>query len=231
MTRYFLLLVGGFLICAQAQAQTMYRCGSVYQDRPCDAGQKSKAVGSTGTGAPAAQAGGVDAECVQRGRDSNKVIWAREGGATQERLMSEAKTAAERRTIQDAYRRPGAASTVQAAIEAECAAAKQADRDTARAIAAALKASRQGSVQEGNLPPPAAIPSMQVEPADPAAQAQRDKQQAARAEERKKSQCASYNRQMDDLRSQERGGGSASSMDRLNAERRNLRDQMSRAGC
>ena len=37
MKRSLLLVSGSLLIVLQAQAQTMYRCGSVYQDRPCDA--------------------------------------------------------------------------------------------------------------------------------------------------------------------------------------------------
>ena len=30
-----------------AQAQTMYRCGNTYQDKPCDDGQKGRVVGTT----------------------------------------------------------------------------------------------------------------------------------------------------------------------------------------
>ena len=85
--RFMLLVAGTLAIIAQAEAQTMYRCGSVYQDRPCDAGAKSKVVGSTGSASAApAPAAGVDPECGQRARDSQKIVWAREGGATEERL-------------------------------------------------------------------------------------------------------------------------------------------------
>ena len=44
----YLLVAASFALCAQAQAQSMYRCGNVYQDRPCAAGMKSRVVGSTG---------------------------------------------------------------------------------------------------------------------------------------------------------------------------------------
>src|ERR1044071_8732671 len=125
MKRIVLALLGSLLMAAQAEAQTMYRCGSVYQDRPCDAGKAGKVVGSTGTaGAAATSSGDVDPECLQRGKDSQKTVGAREGGATQERLLSEASSPNERRLIQNAYRRPGAATTVQAAGEAHCAAEK-----------------------------------------------------------------------------------------------------------
>ena len=51
-----------------AQAQKMYRCGKVYQDRPCPAGQAGKVVGRTGAGAAAPQAAGRDPECAQKAR-------------------------------------------------------------------------------------------------------------------------------------------------------------------
>ncbi len=116
----------------------MYRCGNKYQDRPCDAGQKGKAVGSTGVdsassgaapGMPAGAGGAgpapVDVDCVQRGKDALKVVWAREGGKTKEDLASEAASSHERNLINDVYRRRGSASQVQASVEADCAVEKQ----------------------------------------------------------------------------------------------------------
>jgi len=225
------VLVSGLLFAFQAQAQTLYRCGSVYQDRPCDAGKTGRVVGSTGTGggAAAAPASNIDPECAQRGKDSNKIVWAREGGATEERLLSEASSARERRLIQNAYRRPGAASTVQAAVEADCVAEKQREGEQAAlAIAAALKAQKEGGG--------AATPSL---PAQSLAQHQGEEQaaqiaaqqRAEREAEHKKRQCTRYGDEMESLRRAERAGGSASRMDSLNEQRRNLREQMSRAGC
>jgi hypothetical protein len=157
--RFMLLVAGTLAIVAQAEAQTMYRCGSVYQDRPCDAGAKAKVVGSTGTAAAApGPAQGVDPECMQRARDSQKIVWAREGGATEERLLSEARSGSERRLIQDVYRRPGAASTVQQRVQADCVAEKQREeQEAAVAIAAALKARR-----EATDAPPATITGSSV---------------------------------------------------------------------
>jgi hypothetical protein len=229
MKRSLVLVSGSLLIAFQAQAQTLYRCGSVYQDRPCDAGKTGRVVGSTGSGAAAAPASGIDLECAQRGKDSNKIVWAREGGATEERLLSEASSARERRLIQNAYRRPGAASTVQAAVEADCVAEKQREEHQAAiAIAAALKAQKEGGG--------AATPSL---PAQSVAQPQGEEQaaqiaaqqRAEREAQYKKRQCTRYGDEMESLRRAERAGASASRMDSLNEQRRNLREQMSRAGC
>jgi hypothetical protein len=231
MLRLLLAFCGLLALTATAtavQGQTMYRCGSVYQDRPCDAGKKGKVVGSTGSAAPAATAVGIDPECVQRGRDSNRIVWAREGGATQERLVSEAGSAAERRLIQDVYRRPGAASSVQAAVEADCVAEKQREaQDAALAIAAGLKARRDGVA--------APQPGVAAAEPDPRAQEQAARlaaqQRAEYQAEQKKQQCARYSQDMGRLRSSQRAGGSVSTMEALNEEMRNLRGQMSRAGC
>jgi hypothetical protein len=219
--RFLLLLAGSLAIFAQAQAQTLYRCGRVYQDRPCEAGAKSKVVGSTGAADAAVPAtAGVDPECVQRARDSQKIVWAREGGASEERLLAEAKSARERRLIQDVYRRPGAASTVQVAVQADCVAEKQREeQEAALAIAAALKARRAAA----DAPAPGYGSS-----------AQASAPQSARADveaEQRKRDCARYNADMDRLRAEERAGGSSARMDSLNERRRALREQMAQSGC
>ena len=209
------------LLCAQAQSQTLYRCGKVYQDRPCDAGQAGRAVGSTSTAAPAAPSGPADAECAQRGKDSLKVVWSREGGASEERLVAEARSAADKRFVQDVYRRRGSASQVQAAVEADCRAEKaQLELDAAMAAAAAVRAQREG------VPAPAA--PLPVVPVIPVNEAPRPAPDQA---EGKKRICAQYAAEMDELRSRERAGGSIQTMERLNESRRRLHARMSASGC
>ena len=227
-----LILSAGLLVAAAVQGQTMYRCGSVYQDRPCDAGRPGKALGSTSSRDAAAPSAGVDADCVQRARDSNRIVWAREGGATEERLLSEAKSEGERRLIRDVYRRPGAASTVQAAVETDCVAEKRRlEQETALAVAAALKAQREGSVPASSAGTASATSSLAA-PEAPALAAQRHKdREAEREAEERRRLCARYKDEMENLRRAERSGGSAAVMDGLNERRRNLRDRMSGAGC
>ena len=227
MATRLIVLTGMALVCAQAQSQTMYRCGKAYQDRPCAAGQAGKAIGSTGTGAAPAREAGADADCVQRGQDSLKIVWSREGGATEERLLSEAGTPAQKRLVRDVYRRPGAASTVRPAVEADCMAEKlKLEQDAAIAAAAAVRAQREG----GTPPSPAGRPSARPA-ADPAADARRLAQRQADEAENKKRLCAQYSSQMDNLRSRERVGGSTETMERLADSRRQLQAQMSSKGC
>jgi hypothetical protein len=223
-----LLLLSGASWIAAAQAQTMYRCGKTYQDRPCAAGQAGKAMGSAvSSSAPAAGAAGADAECVQKGKDSLKIVWSREGGATEERLLGEAHSEAQRRFIRDVYRRPGAASTVQAAVEADCVVAKaQAEQDAAIALAAALKAQREGKLAS----PPAGYGDAAAASAapDPALEERRKAEQLAAAAKRR---CDGLGSELDRLRADERRGGSAQTMERLAERRRELHAQMGKAGC
>ena len=222
--RVLLLLSGAWM--AMAQAQTMYRCGKTYQDRPCAGGQAGKAMGSAASAAPSAGAAAADAECVQQGKDSLRIVWSREGGATEERLLAEAASAEQKRFVRDVYRRPGAASTVQAAVQADCVAAKaRAEQDAAVALAAALKAQR-----EGKLPAP---PAGHAAPAaaDPAAEERRKAEQVAAAAERAKQRCASLNSDMERLRAQERRGGSAGAMEAFSERRRELPERIRQGGC
>jgi len=66
---------------------------------------------------------------------------------------------------------------------------------------------------------------------DPNAEERLRQEQASREAERKKATCARLNSSMDNFRVRERAGGSQATLDRLNDERRNLRDKFGQAGC
>jgi hypothetical protein len=221
--RLVLLAAGiAFLVAlpwAPAQSQTLYKCGKVYQDRPCETG-KGRAIGSTGAAAAPVPPGAADAECAQRGKDSLKIVWSREGGATEERLVAEAAGAEQKRFVRDVYRRSGPASTVQTAVEADCMAEKKRQEEAAAlaAAAAALRGSAPALASPPGSPEPASAKA--PPPAQPAQDA-----------EHKKRVCARYSAQMDDLRARERTGGPAQVMDQLAESRRRLRSQMGYAGC
>jgi hypothetical protein len=216
-----MMLVTAMLLCGSALSQTMYKCGRTYQDRPCDDG-KGRSMGAA-TSSPGVTSGPTDAECVQRGQDSLKIVWAREGGATEERMLAEAPTPAQRRLVQEVYRKRGSASQIQSAIATDCIAQKQQiERDAALAAAAAVRAQREGT--------PSVSASTEARPAGNS-QAVDDGRAAAIAADRKKQECAGYNADLEAVRAQERTGGSAQTMDRLAESRRRIAAQASRAGC
>lgn len=224
-------LAASMFACAEADAQTMYRCGNKYQDRPCDAGQKGKAVGSTGVGAPSAAAGAVvDADCVRRGKDSLKIVWSREGGASQEQLLEEIDrrrgSESEKAFVRDVYRRPGSAGSVQSAVEADCVVEKEKAARAAALMDAALKA--QAEANKGAPPPAPVVQGAPAGGADP--ERLRAEADARRAEREKRDTCARLTSQMNSLRADERRGGSIATMERLNERRRSLQAQANEAG-
>jgi hypothetical protein len=169
-----------------------------------------------------------DAQCAQLGQDALKIVWSREGGATQERLESEAKSARERNFVRDVYRRRGSAPQVQASVEADCVAEK--DKAAQAALHEAAAARLRGEQREtGSDRPVEARPPSAEE--IQAAERQRAQAAAARDAEGKKRVCASLNASMENLSTRERKGGSVGTMDAMREERRSLQKQMSSNGC
>jgi hypothetical protein len=207
-----------------ALAQTLYRCGSVYQDRPCDGAQQGKVVSNYGGAAPASS-GVTDGECQERGQKSLKIVWAREAGASADRQLADARTEADRKLIGSVYRKRGSAPEVRAAIEAECVTEKQ----EAAQAAALLNAA---NALKGNQapPPPALQSSKQAEPQpDQAAAAERKRQE--READARKSRCENIKARQQNILSEQRAGGSVGHMESLNRRRQDIDDEARKAGC
>src|SRR3954469_2925915 len=132
-----ILLAACALLAAPAHAM-LFRCGSTFQDRPCDgeAPVAPAAAAPATQSAPAAPAVTVPATaatartgvafaaaCARTGEFAQQVQWKREGGATLERQVADLPAA--RRTelaevVQSVYARRGTAPEIRAAVEAEC---------------------------------------------------------------------------------------------------------------
>ena len=210
----------GAALSGQPAAQTMYRCGKQYQDRPCDAGQQGRAVGSATTGAGG---GTSDAECRQRGERALQVIWAREGGTTADAALSQAGSADQRALVQQVYARRGSSSQIRAAIEADCVAQKEREAQAAAMVKAmGLSGSPQQPAQ------PAAQPTGE----DAAAvEARRQRLAAENEAAARKATCSQLNAEMQRNVSAQRTGGSVATMERLNDQRRDIERRVREAGC
>jgi hypothetical protein len=211
---------------APADAQTMYKCGRQYQDRPCEGGQQGRAVGSAISSQGAANAV-ADAECSQRGSDALKVVWSREGGATAERLLAEidaksissSKKAEERALVQSVYQKRGSAPQVRAAIEADCVAEKE---KAAQAAALAAAAAR--------LQP--AVPATPAPVVAPGAAEVRTTQEARSTDTGSNAAlCRNLNSSLERNRASQRSGGSRAAMENLRDAGSKLQAQMRDAGC
>lgn len=220
------------LLAAQP-AHALYRCGNVFQDKPCPnsdievratpSGQPATSAAASHTPA-AAPAGAAFAQtCARLGQEAQKVAWKREAGATQDKQLAELPRGASRdemaMVITSVYSRRGSAPEIKAAVEAECRAEKQHEADKAAALAALQP--------KGTRPAPAL--HIATEPAQQAGRPQAMNAGQRAADPR--AACPGLRSMDADLREQLRAGGSAATMEALNAQRRRLDQRLSDARC
>lgn len=214
-----------------AVAAQMYRCGNIYQDQPCAAGQQSKTVRPLGAGATAgnnaAPAGpgnpATDATCPQRGADSQKIVWSREGGLTLEAQLASETDPQKKKLIADVYRVRGTAPQVRSRIEAECRVEME---ERAKMLELQKAMSRAGVLPQQT--PGAAAASAAGQKAAAEAQARNEAQRAADA---KTSRCNQINARGDAIQDDLRKGGSTAVMENLNRQMRALQQERQSSGC
>lgn len=211
-------LLAGIVLCAPAQAQTMYRCGKTYQDRPCDNGQQGKVIGSS-EAPQASSASVIDASCARRGDAARKIVWSREGGALQDQLLAAARSGEQRKLIADVYAIRGTSSAVRASIEADCVQEKE------KAALAAAMLGNLGAAPSNDAPRKA--DDSGAETARRAANVASNEQATAR----KRALCNDLKAQSDHNRSSQRSGGSVGTMERLNQQKRDTDSDLKAAGC
>lgn len=120
------VVVGAVILLApvESNAQTMYRCGSNYQDKPCAQGQVGKVIGNQASRDESASPA-IDAACRRRGEAAKKIIWSRKGGASKDDLLAGVASMDESRLIEDVYAIKGDYTQIRKTIETECMAAKE----------------------------------------------------------------------------------------------------------
>ena len=216
--------MGAIAFASSAFAQTMYRCGSVYQDHPCAGAQPEGKVVKNygGTGAVSTTS---DAECKDRGARTLKIVWAREAGASADRQMADARSHDDRKLISEVYAKRGSAPEVRAAIETDCIA----EKEKAAQLSALLKAQGLGPASSNQAPP--AQGTQPSEADQSAADARRRQQVAAREALSKKQDCDNLKSRREHILSEQRSGGSISRMEDLNRRRESVDNDMRKTGC
>jgi hypothetical protein len=208
-------------IAASNAAHAVYRCGNVFQDTPCDAagtqmhpgGVKPAARGAA-PAAAVAPATNFAATCARTGEEAQKMVWKREGGATQEHQLAELPAANREemaKVLESVYRKRGSAPEIRSAIEAECVAEKQQAADKAALLRSLLPAS--GGTQAAA--PAASIPSGA----------------SATGNSSPNPACSGWRRDLESINAQLRGGGNAAAMERLQAQRRSTEKSLADAHC
>jgi hypothetical protein len=224
------MALAGCLSISEVTAQKTYRCGSVYQDHPCESATQSKEV-SVGvparrTSAPPPTTGAaMYPECAQRGALTQKIVWAREAGETQEKMLDGERDPARKKLVTDVYRVRGTAAEVRSRIESECQVevaehAKVAALAEAISKANAARNPQAGSPNSAESDRPSSIavqgPSATQPQSDPAA---------------KKARCDDLGEKAKALRTSERSGGTTQMMDSLRRQRTELDEKIRKLAC
>ena len=229
------------LVLAGGQALAMYRCGNVFQDKPCDSGtqinlspggrpQASPAAPSAAPvarpSAPPANAASFAIVCSRIGEQAQRITWRREGGATLEQQLAERATVLspdeQAKTVRSVYARRGSAPDIRSQVEAECMADKDKEAQAAALLDQLRKQAGETAGQPAAVGAPAAAPAVKSAEAT-AAPAASNKPSA--------SHCRNLKKSVEDARSRLAQGGSARQMESLQGERRSADQSLRESGC
>lgn len=224
-----LVVAAGAFAASGAFAQTMYRCGSSFQDHPCAGGQAGSVIGSNPV-APSPHAASVGAgspslRCTQIGIASQKISWMREAGKTEAEQAATAN-GERRELIAEVYARRGSAAEVRASIESDCAAAEAREQAAAMASAGARPS---GGLGLGSGVPPANDNAPQ--PDSTPARAARPDNAAANDAARKAATCRQLQNSRDTIAAQQRSPHSQAGMEQLRDQYRSADESLRKAGC
>ncbi len=122
--QFYLATVNLLLLCAIANssAQTMYRCGTSYQDKPCANGQQGVVIGTQKSRSPeeTERLSKIDPACKAKGEEAKKILWMREGGAQKSALLAQATSDEQSQLINDIYAVRGNSNEIRTNIEKSC---------------------------------------------------------------------------------------------------------------
>ena len=230
---WVLILVNTALLVQSSQAQTMYRCGSNYQDKPCANGQQGVVVGtaknasqSTPTAAPT-----IDASCKRRGEDAKKIIWMREAGAQKNDLLAKSTSTEQSQLIADIYAVRGNANDIRANIEKSCMEEKDigkrfgiaADGDNAqilRQVQQVLQAAEKSAAQSATNKSATTSKDMALE---------KTPEQVEVPVSKKRLPCPNLKNQLEIVKANLRAGADTQTMQNLNQQKRDLEKEVTLA--
>ena len=228
------------LVLAGAPAMAMYRCGNVFQDKPCESGTQidlspsgraapsqalpgaaPAAVAAPARSTPRANAATFAIACSRVGEQAQRITWKREGGATMEQQLAERATVLspdeQAKTVQSVYARRGSAPDIRSQVEAEC----MADKEKEAAAAELLNQLRKQAGETPVAPPEAAGTAARSTEATP----------PPASDKPSKAYCASLKKSVDDARVRLAQGGSSRQMESMQNDRRSAENSMRSSGC
>ena len=224
-------LPGLILVLTAGASHAVYRCGNVFQDRPCDgAAVQAGPPRAAAAIAPAAAAESGErtspfaAACARLGKGAQDIAWRRETGALREdqllKTASGFSSQEHARLVDAVYARRASSLEIRNAVEAECRVEKQTAADATAAVNALRNAAAGGIGGATDSEPPSSGPNR---PAPRAAVAN-----SAPADQ---AQCANLRVRLAANGDKARAGGDMTSMERLRSERRELEGKLGGTRC
>ncbi len=224
------IMANMLLLHSVSQAQTMYRCGTSYQDKPCANGQQGVAIGTIKNASQTASGSmpAIDAACKRRGDEAKKIIWMREAGAQKDDLLAKSNSAAQSQLIADIYAVRGNASDIRANIEKNCMDEKDvgrrlgivADADNVQALRLAqqvLQAAEKSAVQAAANKSATANKEMALE---------KNSEPAEVVAAKKRLPCPNLKNQLEIVKANLRAGADAQTMQSLQQQKRDLEKEV-----
>ncbi|MDB5815232.1 MAG: hypothetical protein JWN23_2349 [Rhodocyclales bacterium] len=221
----FTAFVLTLIFLSQGHAQTLYRCGKTFQDRPCEGPVEGMAIG-TAKVRPTAQTAPTDAVCTQQGNDALKLMWMKEAGRTEQEQITEARSkGGSPEFIHYVYGKRGTATEVRTLVEADCAA------DQERKVQAAKLAAAAGMLAGQTVPSNTAKLEAPQQASAPSNAAAEKTYQDDQARKHKEEQCHALVDQINSTKASQRAGGGIAAMDGLNRQMHDLENQRHALGC
>jgi hypothetical protein len=224
------VLANMLLLLSVSQAQTMYRCGSSYQDKPCANGQQGVVIGNVKSTTQTASESKpvIDAACKRRGEEAKKIIWMREAGAQKDDLLAKSNSAGQSQLIADVYAVRGNAGDIRANIEKNC----MDEKDVGRRLGIAADADNVQTLRLAQQILQAAEKSAAQAAANKTATSskeivlEKDSELPEVVAAKKRLPCPNLKNQLEIVKANLRAGADAQSMQSLQQQKRDLEKEV-----
>lgn len=221
----YLLAIACVLAAVDTHAQTMYRCGSSYQDKPCT-GQAGAVIGSAKKvdANDLNSAVRIDPACKRRSEEAKKIIWMRDAGAQQSDLLAKSSDVENKRLIADVYAMRGNINDIRASIEKNCMEEKDRNKQLALADATEMDMQTLRQLQQKQAQRVAQISQTndKVVKDGKEVNSEQISPEAMLVAAKKRLPCPNLKNQLEIVKANLRSGADAQTMQMLNQQKREL---------
>jgi hypothetical protein len=217
-----------FFSAQAAQAGDLYRCGSTYQDTPCQNAKLEKnvkkIVAPSANQASMTSSIKIDFDCKQKGEKAKKIMWMREVGRTADEQIASPPDGASPSLIKEVYSHRGSSLEVRNTIEQTCMEQKERDKLAAQMIAEAQR------LRAGNASAPATNENLKPTNDEPIFKDEIPNRLSDTTNSQAE-KCNHLKERSIIIADKKRTGGSAKLMENLRREQNEVNEALKMSGC